>query len=45
MQFYPEEFLSYLTDEMGFEHVQTVDSESVSKGFERPIYVLKKGRH
>ena len=42
MRFLPDQFLNYLTEHLGFRQLETLTLSSSSKGFERPIHVLRK---
>jgi len=42
LKFHPDQFLSYLTEQVGFEYFKTVTLNASSKGFDRPIYILRK---
>lgn len=35
-------FVNYLTEQCGFELVETLKPTSVTKGFERPIHIFQK---
>lgn len=39
--FFPSSFLNFLTKKVGFQHLETIESESVDK-FSRLIYILQK---
>eukprot|EP00210_Caulerpa_lentillifera_P006769 g6468.t1 len=42
MQFLPDQFLQYLTESVGFSLEHEISAQESNKGFNRPIYVLRK---
>ncbi len=42
IEFFPDDFLRYITKKVGFKHLSSHNPPHTSKGFERSLYILQK---